>query len=101
MPSLKLLSPAKNTVILEDSFTFSWESTDPENESLTFDLDLGIMENSKKKVIYSVSGLTDQFHEVVEQLPEKSTVYWKVTAKDASGAYNVKESVFTTSEFDQ
>lgn len=101
MPSLKLLSPVKNTVITEDSFTFSWESTDPENESLTFDFNLGIMENSKKKVIYSVEDLTEKFHEVIGQLPEKTTVYWKVTAKDASGTYNVKESVFTTSEFDQ
>lgn len=74
----QLLLPADQSVDLPNNVTFSWNATDPEKDSLTYDL---ILKNSANSNVQEFTGLTSKSH-TVNNLIYGVTYFWQVTAHD-------------------
>ncbi|GAB6188970.1 hypothetical protein JCM30566_07090 [Marinitoga arctica] len=79
-----LLEPLNNTTNVEPNVTLSWSATDPDGDTLTYDLYFGKSSNFtvpyKKDLKTTTMYLTD--------LELGATYYWKVVAKDGKGGEN-------------
>ena len=79
-PSVSLVSPANGTTDVGSSVTLRWKGTDPDGDSLTYDLYFGtdatptLRESGLNSESFDVSGLTGH-----------TTYYWKVVVKDGKG----------------
>ncbi|MCM8568913.1 hypothetical protein NE848_05960 [Gramella jeungdoensis] len=77
--SPELISPENGTKISDNDIELSWDCTDLDDDSLTFDLYLGTSENPDIKE-QNLEG----YSIIISSLPP-NTYYWKVNAKDGNG----------------
>jgi|GEM_PF-6054635 len=77
-PTISLFTPADGASITGDTLTLIWSASDPDGDSLRYDLYLG---GTTDPPLY-VSGLTANFYTPI--LPP-GVYYWKVVAKDQKG----------------
>lgn len=74
-------SPADGATIQELEVTLSWQCTDPDNDPLTYYLEVDT--NSEFSwPIYKTSNLTSSECEYPHQLNYATTYYWQVSARD-------------------
>lgn len=78
----ELLFPADNAVDMPNSVTFTWNATDPENDSLTFDL---ILKNSQNSNIQEFTNITEKSY-TVSNLIYGVTYFWQVVSDDGINA---------------
>ncbi|WP_159025821.1 IPT/TIG domain-containing protein [Aquimarina sp. Aq78] len=79
--AFSLIAVADKTEDVELLPTFSWQAaTDPDGDTVTYDLYLGAEENPK---LYKENIKDTQF-EATEELSETTQYYWKVIAKDGN-----------------
>lgn len=71
----------------------TWEASDPDGETLTYDLYFGTEETN---LIVEASDLTVSSYEFTEPLENETTYYWKVAAKDGKGETLSEVWSFTT-----
>ncbi len=74
----QLLLPADLSVDLPNSVNFTWNASDPENDSLKFDL---VLKNSVNNNVQTFSALTAKSH-TVDNLIYGATYFWQVIADD-------------------
>lgn len=87
LPSVpKLITPEEQSVTgLE--VELAWESTDPDNDNLKYDLYFGTSENPG----LLQENLTEKTH-VVNNLAAGKTYYWKVVVKDEPGSKTIGQT---------
>ncbi len=73
--------PANSTMNQPVTLTLSWECSDPDGDSLTYDVYFGTNSNPTTKVSSGQSGRTLNR----SNLSSNTTYYWKVVAKDNKG----------------
>ncbi|MEN8193597.1 MAG: FISUMP domain-containing protein [Bacteroidota bacterium] len=86
-------TPEDESVDQDTVITLSWECSDPDGDSLTYDVYLGVNTPPTEKVAEDLVGnslnLTDLFH--------GATYYWRIVAKDGQGnSTNGPEWKFST-----
>ncbi len=74
-------APDNNSTDQETSLTLSWNCSDPDNDSLKYDLYFGTDENPE----LLKHGLSEKAYSV-DSLNESTTYYWRVVAEDSNGA---------------
>ena len=78
----ELTSPSNGTIDVDTSLTLSWEeSTDPEGDSITYDVYFDTSSTPSTKVEDSISSTCYD----VSGLNQDTTYYWKIVAKDGNG----------------
>lgn len=78
-PSIPILvSPADNSVEQPLSLNLSWTATDPENDSLKFDL---ILKNANNTVVQNINGIKTKNYNVTN-LQYNNTYFWQVAVSD-------------------
>ena len=75
-------TPLNNKTILITEATLSWNSIDPDGDSITYDVYFDTTPNPKKLL---VSGQTDKTLKL-STLSANTTYYWKILARDSKGA---------------
>jgi len=78
-----LLAPAQGELVTSQDVTFTWSGTGATSYDLTYSTDPGFPASSNST--WTVTGLT-QSAAVVRLSRASSTVYWKVTPRNATGA---------------
>lgn len=73
-------SPEDSSRISGPNVTLSWESYNPGNTGITYDLNYGVTPEATRLV----ENISDNFYEL-DNLAKGSTYYWKIVAKTASG----------------
>lgn len=92
-----LVLPEENSTLNSISPTLNWEaSTDPENETIRYDVFLGTNQNS---LAIMVSDLETTEHEIAANLEKGTTYYWYVVATDAKGNNTSSELFNFTTEY--
>jgi hypothetical protein len=74
-------TPGDDSTNQETSLTLSWQCSDPDNDSLAYDLYFGTNEIPE---IFEESLTEKSF--TVNSLNESTTYYWKIVAEDSNGA---------------
>lgn len=74
-------NPPDHTQGVPRFVTLSWICTDPENDSLTYDVYLDVVNPPVTVVIQGISGSSYE----TGLLPSATIVYWKIKAKDTEG----------------
>lgn len=83
--SFNLIAIENNASEIELSPTFKWQaSTDPENDSISYDFYLDTNANPSTKL---GSGLTTTSFEMLSVLDLNTTYFWKIIAKDSEGNF--------------
>jgi len=78
-PSIPVLvSPADNSVEQPLSLNLSWTCTDPENDSLKFDL---IIKNANNTIVQNINDLSTKNYNLTN-LQFNNTYFWQVVASD-------------------
>lgn len=92
-----LVLPEENSTLNSISPTLNWEaSTDPENETIRYDVFLGTNQNS---LAIMVSDLETTEYEIVSNLEKGTTYYWNVVATDEKGNSTSSELFNFVTEF--
>ncbi|KLO22538.1 hypothetical protein X275_05660 [Marinitoga sp. 1197] len=90
-----LIEPLNNSTNIEPDVTLSWSATDPDGDSLTYDLYLSKTPDLTSPYRTGLT-LTSLF---VSNLELGTTYYWKVVAKDGKGGENSSDVYkFTVTE---
>ncbi len=74
-------TPPDNSVNIPRFVTLKWSCTDPDNDSLTYDVYLDIVNPPVLVVAQGIS--SNNFNTGL--LPSSSVIYWKIKAKDSDG----------------
>ncbi|MEG2308661.1 carboxypeptidase-like regulatory domain-containing protein [Chryseobacterium sp.] len=78
-PSIPVLvSPADNSTEQPLSLNLSWTSTDPDNDSLKFDL---ILKNANNTIVQNINGIKTKNYNVTN-LQYNNTYFWQVSVSD-------------------
>lgn len=78
-PSIPVLvSPADNSLEQPLSLNLSWTSTDPDNDSLKFDL---ILKNANNTIVQNINGIKTKNYNVTN-LQYNNTYFWQVSVSD-------------------
>ncbi|RKX53933.1 MAG: hypothetical protein DRP30_03420 [Thermotoga sp.] len=82
----KLIYPPQGEKIKGDELTFMWESSDPDNDRLFYDLYVGTAPDNLELVAREIP--SPYFH---RKFTESGVYYWKVIAKDSRGGISESE----------
>lgn len=72
------IQPEDGAVGMEPTVEFAWDTTDPENDSLTFSLEI---RNSSTNDVLEYTGITDSTY-TVQGLEYNQKYFWQVTVSD-------------------
>lgn len=73
-----LISPGENEVVADTEVTFIWSASDPENDPLTFALEL---RNDRNEEVLRFEGISDTTY-VYSELQRGTQYFWQVAAQD-------------------
>ncbi|OHD81724.1 MAG: hypothetical protein A2355_07455 [Spirochaetes bacterium RIFOXYB1_FULL_32_8] len=97
-PSIPLLlTPATNATDIIRTPVLTWQpSSDPENETVTYDIYLGTESANLPKIVSDTATTTTT---ITNELVLNTLYYWRVTAKDTFGNTTSSAGSFTTETF--
>lgn len=85
--SPELASPANRAQDQPTTLTLSWTGSDPDGDSLTYDLYLGLSQSAMTRHTSTTST-----SRTISDLLEATTYYWKIVAKDGRGGETSSET---------
>ncbi|WGS64977.1 fibronectin type III domain-containing protein [Marinitoga aeolica] len=88
-PTISLNKPDNNSTVIGKEITLSWTASDPDNDTLTYDIYLDKNTNPTTKV---KSDITETSTTIT--VNDYRTYYWKVVAKDDKGA-KTESNIYT------
>lgn len=85
--------PQEKSKVGSKEFRFRWEATDPDNDTLVYDLYFGLV---KEELELIASNIKEKYFDFKYELKEDTQYYWQVIAKDK---YSQREGIKTLFTF--